>query len=131
MCIQHVITHPSKPAKADLMFNLSSAHRYFLYHQATDMRKGFDSLAGLVRSQMQEDPCSGSVYVFMNKDRNLIKLLHWEYGGFTLYYKRLEKGVFERPSCQANTQITWSELMLIIQGIKLNTIVKKVRYNPA
>lgn len=111
------------------MFNLNSAHRFYLYDQPTDMRKGFDSLSGLVSSQMSQDPTNGSVYVFMNKNRNLIKLLHWEYGGFTLYYKRLEKGVFERPSSKKNRQITWSELMLIVEGIKLNSVVKKIRYN--
>jgi len=93
------------------------------------MRKGFDSLAGLVSSQMKHNPTSGSVYIFMNKNRNLIKLLHWEYGGFTLYYKRLEKGVFERPESNKTGRITWSQLMLIVEGIKLNSVVKKTRYN--
>ncbi len=111
------------------MFSLTSAHRYFLYHQPTDMRKGFDSLAGLVRSQMKADPMNGSVYVFLNKNRHLIKLLHWEYGGFTLYYKRLEKGVFERPALGSSPEITWNELMLVIEGIKLGSVVKKERYN--
>ncbi len=111
------------------MFSLTSAHRYFLYGQPTDMRKGFDSLSGLVGEQMKHDPTNGSVYVFMNKNRNLIKLLHWEYGGFSLYYKRLEKGVFERPESNESEGITWSQLMLIVQGIKLDSIVKKTRYN--
>lgn len=111
------------------MFNLTRAHRYYLYHAPTDMRKGFDSLSGLVRTQMQADPMDGSVYVFLNKSRQLIKLLHWEYGGFTLYYKRLEKGVFERPALGSSQEITWSELMLVVEGIKLGSVVKKKRYN--
>lgn len=111
------------------MFTLSSTHRFFFYQYPTDMRKGFDSLAGLVRDQMQSDPTNGSVYIFMNKKRNLIKLLHWDYDGFTLYYKRLEEGVFERPLLQENRQITWSDLVLIIEGIKLDSVVKEKRYN--
>ncbi len=95
------------------------------------MRKGFDSLAGLVQTEMQSNPLDGSVYVFMNKNRNLIKLLHWQKGGFTLYYKRLERGVFERPTCDDSTQITWSELVMIIEGIQLDSIKKKVRYKRA
>lgn len=110
------------------MFSLTDAHRYFLYHQPTDMRKGFDSLAGLVRSQMKTNPMNGSVFVFLNKSRHLIKLLHWEYGGFTLYYKRLEKGVFERPTLDLSQEITWSQLMLIVEGIKLDSVRKKERY---
>ena len=111
------------------MFTLTSGHRYFLYCEPCDMRKGFDSLAGLVRSQMKADPMNGAVYVFLNKNRHLIKLLHWESGGFTLYYKRLEKGVFERPALGASQQLTWCELMLVVEGIKLGSVVKKERYN--
>ena len=110
------------------MLSLTSAHRYFLYDKPTDMRKGFDSLSGLVRTCMDQDPTNGSVYVFMNKNRTLIKLLHWEYGGFTLYYKRLEKGVFERPALRKDQRITWSQLVLIFEGIKLSSVEKKSRY---
>ena len=92
------------------------------------MRKGFDSLAGLVQVELKSNPQDGSVYVFMNKNRNLIKLLHWDKGGFTLYYKRLERGVFERPSSVASSQITWAELVMIVEGIELDSIKKKVRY---
>lgn len=110
------------------MFTLSSSNRFFLYRHPTDMRKGFDSLAGLVRSEMKADPMNGSVYVFLNKNRTLIKLLHWETGGFTLYYKRLEKGVFERPVSGDSDQITWQDLVFITEGIQLKYIQKKVRY---
>jgi len=110
------------------MFNLTSSHRYYLHSEATDMRKGFDSLCGVVRSSMKSNPMDGSVYVFLNKNRNLIKLLHWEYGGFTLYYKRLEKGVFERPVSSGSNAISWRELMLIVEGIKLSSIQEKERY---
>lgn len=113
------------------MFSLSSSNSYYLYDQPTDMRKGFDGLCGLVTSQMQFDPTNGSVYVFLNKNRNLIKLLHWEYGGFVLYYKRLEKGVFERPVLGHSTQISWRDLMLIIEGIKLSSVREKNRYKSA
>ena len=110
------------------MIPLPPTTRIYLACGATDMRKGFDSLAGLVSHQMQYDPTNGSVYIFMNKNRNLIKLLHWEYGGFTLYYKRLEKGLFERPVLEKNHLITWSQLVLIVEGIKLSSVVKKTRY---
>ena len=60
----------------DLMFSLTSSHHYFLYDQATDMRKSFDGLSAVVQSQLQKDPMSGDVYVFINKQCNGIKLLH-------------------------------------------------------
>lgn len=57
------------------------------------MRKSFDGLCGLVSSVMQRQPTSGEVYIFLNRSRTHIKLLHWESGGFVLYYKRLEQAL--------------------------------------
>jgi transposase len=113
------------------MFSLGSSNCYYLYDQPTDMRKGFDGLSGLVASRMGSDPMNGSVYVFLNKNRTLIKLLHWEYGGFVLYYKRLEKGVFERPVLGSSSQISWRDLVLITEGIKLGSVSQKIRYKSA
>lgn len=108
------------------MFNLGSSHTYYFYREATDMRKSFDSLSGLVRSGMGANPFNGSVYIFMNKQRNRIKLLHWEMGGFTLYYKRLEKGRFELPDLhETKGKILWSDLMLIVEGINLKDVRRK------
>lgn len=112
------------------MFNLSDSHTYHLYSQPTDMRKSFDSLAGLVRNEGQGDPFNGEVYIFMNKQRNRVKLLHWETGGFTLYYKRLEKGQFELPSCSSShCMIQWSDLMLIMEGIGLKNLKRRERFS--
>ena len=55
------------------------------------MRKGFDSLSGLVTMQLQMNVLSGAVFIFFNKKRNQVKLLLWEGDGFAMYYKRLKK----------------------------------------
>lgn len=112
------------------MFSLSSSDRYYLYCEPTDMRKSFDSLSGIVQTQMGFNPANGSVYVFINKRRDRIKLLHWETGGYVLYYKRFEKGVIEWPeSGDGSWQISWSTLMLIIEGIRLKSVQKATRFS--
>lgn len=112
------------------MFSLGSSHTYYLYREPTDMRKSFDSLSGLITSEMKANPFNGQVYIFINKQRNRIKLLHWEAGGFTLYYKRLEKGQFEVPDVSATTcSIRWSDLMLIVEGIRLKNIHRNERFS--
>ena len=79
------------------MFSLGSSQRYYLYGEPTDMPKSFDGLAGLVRSKLHLPLTTGQVFVFINKRRNRVKLLHWEAGGFVLYYKRLEqRGISNR-----------------------------------
>lgn len=112
------------------MFSLSSAHTYYFYKTPTDMRKSFDSLSGLVRSGMKRDPFNGSIYIFINKQRNMIKLLHWESGGFTLYYKRLEKGRFSVPDFRSGSvEIKWSDLVLMMEGIEVKNIQKSLRFS--
>ena len=77
------------------MFALGEHHRYYLYRAPADMRKGFDGLSGLVRQKMDSDPMDGSVYLFINRRRDKLKILVWTDGGFVLYYKPLENGTFE------------------------------------
>lgn len=94
------------------------------------MRKGFDSLSGLVRDEFKMNPLSGDVFIFLSKTRNKIKFLQWQRDGFAIYYKRLEKGRFEMPLFDADhtALITSQQLILIMEGIKLSSIRKHKRY---
>lgn len=115
------------------MLALNSQMEYYLYGKPTDMRKGFDGLSGIVTNQLGENPMNGKVYIFMNRRADRMKLLVWEQNGFTLYYKRLEKGRFEVPvkrDSEEGLSISWETLMLLISGIRLDKIVRKKRYNP-
>ena len=113
------------------MLHLSSSIRYYLYRSATDMRKGFDSLSGLVTSEMQQNVCSGDIFIFINRHRTHIKLLLWEGDGFSLYYKRLEQGTFEFPvtgNSDCSMSITQQQLQFILQGVSLGKIEYRKRY---
>lgn len=61
----------------------------------TDMRMGVNCLSGQVR-MVGLDPSNGDVYIFVGKSRQVMKILHWEHGGYVVYYKRLEEGRFHR-----------------------------------
>jgi transposase len=114
------------------MLTVSSAYRYHLYRGQADMRKGFDGLVGLVRNDLGKDPLSGEVFIFMNKRRNQVKVLLWEGDGFSIYYKRLEKGTYELPSWNENAgcaELKCDELMLILQGISLQSIRRRKRFS--
>jgi transposase len=95
------------------------------------MRKGFDSLCGIIQQHLQQNPLSGAVFIFLNKRRNQIKLLLWEGDGFSLYHKRLEKGTYELPLCSGEARraaISADQLLLILKGISLKHIRKRKRY---
>src|SRR4051812_47951199 len=107
------------------MLHLSAACRYYLYTGTTDMRKGFDSLCGIITSQMNHNALSGAVFIFFNKKHNQIKILLFEGDGFALYHKRLERGTYELPpDCdkQSTASITCQQLQLILQGISLKSV---------
>jgi len=112
------------------MFSVHSG-RYYLYRQPTDMRKSFDGLCGIVSSKLGFNPMSGDLFIFINRQRNRIKLLRWEAGGFVLFYKRLEKGTFELPQHKKeglSQRIDYSELVMIITGISLKYARKRRRF---
>ncbi|MCG9880046.1 MAG: IS66 family insertion sequence element accessory protein TnpB [Bacteroidia bacterium] len=92
------------------------------------MRKGFDSLCGLVREYLQKAPLGGDVFVFINRRRNQIKLLCWERDGFMLFYKRLEEGTFELPKGE-ESHLSVEVLSCLLQGIKLSSVRKRKRYD--
>ena len=95
------------------------------------MRKGFDSLSGIVSSLMQLNALDGAVFIFINKKRNQVKLLLWEGDGLSLYYKRLERGTYELPAASnqlSAVTISAQQLQLLLQGIQLKSVKMKRRY---
>ena len=91
------------------------------------MRKGFDGLSGLVRDGLMKDPLSGDVFIFFNKRRSQVKLLVWEWDGFSIYHKRLEGGTYELPAT-SSVELRSDELMLILQGISLKSVRRRKRF---
>jgi len=71
------------------MLSLASGVKIFVYTQATDMRKGFNGLSGIVRSEFAADPLDGSLFLFVNRRRDRLKILHWDGTGYWLYYNHL------------------------------------------
>lgn len=89
-----------------------------------DMRKSFDSLTEVVRSFLGRDPLSGNLFVFRNKSGQLLKVLWWDRDGLTIYYRRLERGVFRFPdNGRTAVEISREGLLRLISG--LDVVPKK------
>lgn len=113
------------------MLNLSHQTRVFLFLQPVDMRKSFRGLCQLAESVLKQDPASGHWFAFINRRRDRLKLLGWDGQGFWIWYKRLELGTFERPTCCEDSlqlEIDVTQLSLIIHGIDLRSAKRKRRY---
>jgi len=113
------------------MFALTVEHTFHLYSQPTDMRKSFDALSGLVRNNLGSNPTGGDVFIFINKRRDKIKLLHWQGSGYLLYYKRLEKGTFEIPRYDPSAgslSLSYAQMVMIMDGLSIKNLQKRIRF---
>ena len=98
---------------------------------STDLRKSINGLSIIVQESFGLDPFNHCLYVFCNRNRDKLKILHWEESGFWLYYKRLEKGTFKWPSKTNESGalvVSERELNWLLDGLKLeqNTAHKPV-----
>ena len=117
------------------MIGLALGVKVFLCTAPTDMRRGFDGLSGMAESLMQQDPLSGHLFVFRNRNRDKLKILYWDQDGLAIWYKRLEQGTFQFPSdgktqeeVAAGVEFSNSELSLLLGGIDLRTARRRKRY---
>ena len=113
------------------LLTLSDRRNYHLYRKETDMRKGFNLLCGIVVNELGRQVMGGDAFIFINKPRTHLKLLLYEQGGFTIFYRRLEKGAFEVPAFDLDAksmQITSDQLHFLLKGISLKEIKYRKRY---
>lgn len=104
--------------------------RVFLHERPVDMRKSFTGLYALVKHVLQEDPLSGSLYVFVNRRGNYLKLLYWDRTGFCLWAKRLERGVFiRRHSGELKRAMSYMDLKLLLEGIEIDEVRRRKRFS--
>lgn len=101
---------------------------YYLYDQPTDMRKSFNTLGAVVMAGMNLDVMSGAGFVFINRRKTHLKMLRWEGDGFSLYFKRLEKGTFEHLTGLNEYRLSYENLLLILHGIETQKISKRKRF---
>lgn len=101
------------------MIAVSPATRVYLAAGATDLRKSFDGLHGLVVSHLQADPLSGHLFVFCNRSRTRVKVLYFDGSGLWVCGKRLEQGCFSWPTLEGAARFACDvqELLLILGGI--------------
>lgn len=113
------------------MLAISPQVKIYLHTQPIDMRKSFDGLFGIIKSDLHLDVRDGGVFMFLNLRRNRIKLMHWDRDGLAIWMKRLERGCFQRPLRSPDGKhviVDPTELQSILSGIDLSSIKQRKRY---
>ena len=109
------------------MLSFPASIRVFVARDPVDFRKAHDGLVAIVRDQFGDDPFDGSVFVFLNRRADRVKVIHWDRDGLWLHYKRLEHGRFELGLDGAGTRVEISrpQLAMLLDGIDLER--RKIR----
>lgn len=117
------------------MIGLAHGLKVFVCSEPADMRRSFDGLSGMAGNLMKQDPLSGHLFVFRNRNRDRLKILYWDRDGLAIWYKRLEKGTFQFPTDlnpkekkPASVEITASDLSLLLGGIDLRSAYQRRRF---
>lgn len=87
----------------------------------TDLRRGIDGLARIIRFQFHLDPYDKhTLFLFCGKRTDRIKGLLWEGDGFLLLYKRIENGNFRWPRTKDEAlEITADQYQMLMQGLEI------------
>jgi len=111
------------------MLNLPPSVRIFFCIVPVDIRRSFDTLAEMVREYLGEDPMSGHLFVFRNREESKLKVLYWDRDGYAIWYKRLEKGTFALPArAGAPVEIDATSFSMLLHGIDGGATKKQKRY---
>ena len=109
------------------MINLDKIDKVYLHIPLTDMRKAVNGLSIIIETDMELTITENTLYVFCNKGKNMLKILHYD-NGFWLYYRKLEKGKFRWPDTLGEVTVTFDELKWFINGHELRLVERK--YEP-
>jgi transposase len=112
------------------MISLSHV-RIFLYTQPTSMNHSFDRLMGLARETFGQDPLSGHLFLFLNRERDRLKILFWDRDGWAVFDKRLERGTFQLPKAangKRGFELEPSQFLRMLDGLDLTTGRRRKRY---
>ena len=103
--------------------------KIFLRPGTTDLRKAVNGLSVIVQEGMKQDPFSGSVYLFCNSSRSLVKAVYWDRTGFWLSQKRLERDKFPWPQDESEVkELTAEQLQMLLAGIDFFKAHKELHY---
>jgi len=101
--------------------------------EPVDLRRGHDGLITLVRSLWKADPYSGTLFVFLGRRRDRVKVLFFSAGGFVVYYKRLERGRFSMPRVAdgaSQVVLDAASLTMLLEGIDLRLVHRARSWQP-
>ena len=97
------------------MIAISNTARFFIFTEPTSMHKSFEGLSALIEGAFPDELMKG-YFIFLNRQRDRMKVLYWDGDGFSIWYKRLEKGSFLRQK-NSSTKLNRREFFMLLEGV--------------
>jgi len=115
------------------MIDLNNINKIFIFPIPVDFRKSILTLSAIVKNDFDLNPFDNSLYIFTNKKKNALKVIHYEFNGFWMYHKKLtdKKDKFKWPKFDSETIISAKALQYLLDGIDIQAkkIFKEKKYN--
>ena len=104
-----------------MLNDASGFHKIYVATGYTDLRRGMEGLANIIRFRFHLDPYDrNTLFLFCGKRTDRIKGLLWEGDGFLLLYKRLDTGAFNWPrNSEEALSITPDQYAMLMQGLEI------------
>jgi len=111
------------------MTNFSDV-RIFFCTTPTAMTYSFDRLLSRAQEIFAQNPLDGHLFLFVNRNRDRLKLLFWDQDGFCIFYKRLERGAFQLLTVAdaEGIELSYAQLVRLLGGFDLTTGRRRKRY---
>jgi transposase len=108
------------------MLAITGKTRLFLHRESVDLRKGFEGLSSIVENVFKQELTGGAYFVFLNRQRDRMKVLYWDGDGLAIWYKRLEKGSFPKRSIESII-MDRRDFFMLLEGIIPRRVQKRFR----
>lgn len=105
------------------ILSLSSDANFYLYRKPVKMSRSFDGLSALIRTELNTDIITGDVFIFLNRQRSVIKIFVYEDKGFSIFYRRLDSGSFQLPLINADDisyKMSSDQMTVMLSGVTLD-----------
>ncbi len=106
----------------DLGIDFSKVKNIYLAQMPADLRKEIDGYVSLVQGPLALDPLDGSLFLFVNRQKNKIKGILRDGNGFWLVYKRLSRSSLQWPVSTDQSdfmRIDCSQLASLLSGLSI------------
>ena len=118
------------------ILSLNVDANFYLYRKPVKMSRSFDGLEKLIRTEMEKDILNGDLFIFLNKQRTMLKVFVYENKGYSIFYRRLDAdATYQLPKIngeEISFKMSAEQMLYMLSGMTLEEggYIKAEKYVP-